>query len=385
MLSGCHGKSMCGFMSSSGYDALAKRAASLSSECSLVVVTAVFGRKDKLQQPAGVWPSVSGCFFAFVDDESASFLLQTAPPSVAREGALSDERIGAWRLLKLPLTQSPYVSPRRASRVPKLLTFRFFPSAEYSVWLDGKLKLLVDPHTLVRRFLSSPHAAIALPRNLRRDHIDEEMAWIRSTLAEEPEKLVASDARAVEAQWRYYEAEQRNASSTWMARTACAEGAMIVTNLRSPLAKCVLCAWYNEWHRFGERDQLSLSYVLHSMGLSPPAEAPASTPAVADETTTTSTSTSSSTSTTTKKKKKKASRGGSAEVHRGVYFWPRQDHWHYKRNRAAGEAKRPAFVKYVGHGGCQATGQRIANPGCADKRSRSASQTMKKSTVRRDM
>ena len=57
--------------------------------------------------------------------------------------------------------------------------------------------------------------------------------------------------------------------------------------------------------------------------------------------------------------------------HRGVYLWPRRDHWNYKRDKKAGEAKRPRYVRYVGHGGCPKgkipKGQRV-DPACKSKR-----------------
>ena len=383
MLTGCRGRTKCGFMAPSGYDALAARAAALSAKCETVVLTAVFGRKDKLQQPVDVPPSLAGCYFAFVDEESATFLRATASPSVARNGALSDDRIGAWHLLTLTLSTSPYSSPRRASRVPKLLPFMFFPRTNYSLWVDGKLKLLVDPTSLIKRFLKQPRASLALPRNLRRDHIDEEVHWIRAALATEPSnqqpksnpsgkqgktghtakaaKLVAADAKAVDLQWAFYEAEQRNWSAggsagrnggsgaaSWTGATACAEGAMILANLQSALTRCVLCSWFNEWHRFGERDQLSLSYVLHAMRLTPPPEPPGLLDLEPSS------------------ERRPRGRAKHEKAHRGVYLWPRYDHWHHKRNRVAGERKRPKYVRYMGHGGC-ADGQNglKPNPGCS--------------------
>ena len=85
------------------------------------------------------------CFFAFVDEGSAAFVVATAPKAVLRAGEVSNSRVGAWRLLTLPRSSPPYPQPRRASRVPKLLPFRFFPRANFSLWLDGKLKLLAPP------------------------------------------------------------------------------------------------------------------------------------------------------------------------------------------------------------------------------------------------
>ena len=125
----CAGETKCGFLSPSGFDALASEAASLSRGCHVVVLTAVFGRKDKLQQPdaAALSPDSRECFFAFVDEESAAFLAATAPMAVVRAGGVRAGRIGAWRLLTLSINRSPYGSPRRTSRIPKLLPFRLFP------------------------------------------------------------------------------------------------------------------------------------------------------------------------------------------------------------------------------------------------------------------
>ena len=128
-LSGCAGETKCGFLSPSGFDALASEAASVSRGCHVVVLTAVFGRKDKLQQPAAaaLSPDSRECFFAIVDEESAAFLAATAPMAVVRAGGVRAGRIGAWRLLTLSIHRSPYGSPRRTSRIPKLLPFRLFP------------------------------------------------------------------------------------------------------------------------------------------------------------------------------------------------------------------------------------------------------------------
>ena len=140
MLAGCRGVSKCGFMSPSGFDAL--REPEGYEGCAVVVLTAIFGRKDKLQQPGHVPVGQEHCYFAFVDAASASFLVQTAPRSIRRGS--SSTRIGSWRLLVLS-PPAPYADPRRNSRVPKLLPSRLFPAANFSLWLDGKLKLLVPP------------------------------------------------------------------------------------------------------------------------------------------------------------------------------------------------------------------------------------------------
>ena len=128
---GCLGETKCGFLAPSGFDALREevRRHEEARPCHLVVLTAIFGCKDKLQQPQGPPPHLHSCFFAFVDEQSARYLRATAP----RRVKASARRVGAWQLLVLrpPLA---YASARRNSRVPKLLPFRLFARANFSLW-----------------------------------------------------------------------------------------------------------------------------------------------------------------------------------------------------------------------------------------------------------
>jgi len=36
-------------------------------------------------------------------------------------------------------------------QVPKLLLHRLFPNVQYSIWIDGKLKLVRDPYQVLER------------------------------------------------------------------------------------------------------------------------------------------------------------------------------------------------------------------------------------------
>lgn len=38
-------------------------------------------------------------------------------------------------------------------QIPKLLVHRMFPNARYSLWIDGKLELVVDPYQLLERYI----------------------------------------------------------------------------------------------------------------------------------------------------------------------------------------------------------------------------------------
>ncbi|KAM3240439.1 hypothetical protein ACQJBY_053868 [Aegilops geniculata] len=46
--------------------------------------------------------------------------------------------------------------------VPKLLLHRLFPDVRYSLWIDGKLKLVKDPYQLLERFLWRKNVSFAI-------------------------------------------------------------------------------------------------------------------------------------------------------------------------------------------------------------------------------
>lgn len=255
---------MCGFLAPSGFDVVREKARSASSDCRVVVLTAIFGGADRLRQPL-LEPTAGTCFFAFVDQVSAGMVQGSRTINKKKDGDLPT--VGAWRLLEVP-EPMPFKDARRNSRVPKMLPHRFFPSASFCVWVDGKLELQPQPEAIIQSYLVDAGADIGAVRNLRRHTIDHEYAWIRSMLCPRPErpKPPESDLLAchpVERQMDVYESEQ-SAHPGWHLETAVIEGALVLLDLRSAATQCFLCAWFNEYVRFGERDQLSFAYVAYT-------------------------------------------------------------------------------------------------------------------------
>ncbi|GJZ15707.1 putative ceramidase [Tanacetum coccineum] len=58
-------------------------------------------------------------------------------------------KVELWRIIVVH--NIPYTDSRRNGKVPKLLLHRLFPNVRYSVWIDGKLQLVVDPYQLLER------------------------------------------------------------------------------------------------------------------------------------------------------------------------------------------------------------------------------------------
>ncbi|KAG9149783.1 hypothetical protein Leryth_025903 [Lithospermum erythrorhizon] len=78
----------------------------------------------------------------------------------------SSKRVGLWRTVVVH--NLPYTDPRRNGKIPKLLLHRIFPNARYSLWIDGKLELVVDPYLILERFLWRKNASFAISRHYRR-------------------------------------------------------------------------------------------------------------------------------------------------------------------------------------------------------------------------
>ena len=283
----------CGFLAPSSFGQVRPALQVASRGCRLAVVPAIFGCKDRLQQPAKQPPALKGCFFAFVDADTMLCLRSSitvvgagamvgtsaptnvgqsqdsrSPPQVDSPAAASPHRaldafVGVWRLVPLESDELPFGPDRRRnSRVPKLLLHRLFPDALFGLWVDGKLRLHIDPLVAVQRFLVDSGAVFAAPQNLRRDTIDQEYEWIVDKLC----RMRQTHCVEVHAQWRQYLQEQA-VHAGWEGTTQCIEGALLLADLRSSAACCLLCNWFNEYALFSERYQLSFSYVQYAMGL----------------------------------------------------------------------------------------------------------------------
>ena len=269
----------CGFMRPSAFDAAVYIGEHTS--CETVVMTSVFDAYDELMQPSdAVTRTMSHaeqrCFFAFVDQRSYDLLSRENREIVRDETASAHmspvKMVGVWRLVLLD-GRMPFSSARRNSRVPKMLAHRLFPHARYALWVDSKLVLHQSASVLRRIFLPSEGAAVfAAFRNLRRDHVDQERDWIWHHKCGEDVERCGDLIK----QWTTYEAEQR--SFAWAAETVAIEGSVLLQDLRSPIHNALFCNWFNEYVRFGERDQISMAYVLHRMGLT--AKGANATPAV---------------------------------------------------------------------------------------------------------
>nr|GEX12156.1 inner membrane protein OxaA [Tanacetum cinerariifolium] len=148
----------------------------------------------------------------------------------------------------------PYTDSRRNGKVPKLLLHRLFPNVRYSIWIDGKLQLVVDPYQLLERFLWRDNATFAISKHYRRFDVFEE--------AEANKAAGKYDNASIDYQIDFY----RNEGLTPYSEAKLPiisdvpEGCVIIRE-HIPITNLFTCLWFNEVDRFTSRDQLSFATV----------------------------------------------------------------------------------------------------------------------------
>eukprot|EP00250_Pteridium_aquilinum_P014028 c21729_g1_i1 orf=1484-2644(+) len=217
----------------------------------IVVASAIFGNYDLLQQPRNISPYSrrTVCFFMFVDEETQQSL------SEVKEDKNSIEP-GVWKIVVVH--NMPYKDARRNGKIPKLLLHRLFPNAQFSLWIDGKLRLVVDPYRVLERFLWRQNQSFAISQHYRRLDVFEE--------AEANKAAGKYDNASIDAQINFYRTEGITHFDTSKSpfRSDVPEGCVIIRE-HNPLANLFTCLWFNEVDRFTSRDQLSFAVVRNKL------------------------------------------------------------------------------------------------------------------------
>ncbi|KAH8490015.1 hypothetical protein H0E87_022516 [Populus deltoides] len=190
----------CGFVkssegsSSTGFD-LAEDDASYISRCHIAVISCIFGNSDRLRSPADKMVTrlsrKNVCFVMFMDEVSFQTLTS--------EGHIPDRAgfVGLWKIVVVK--NLPYNDMRRVGKVPKLLPHRLFPSARYSIWLDSKLRLQVDPLLVLEYFLWRKGHEYAIS-----NHYDRHCVWEEVV---QNKKLNKYNHTVIDQQFAFYQAD----------------------------------------------------------------------------------------------------------------------------------------------------------------------------------
>ncbi|KAG8657982.1 hypothetical protein MANES_03G110100v8 [Manihot esculenta] len=213
----------------------------------VIVASAIFGNYDIIQQPKNISEESRRTvpFYMFVDEETEAYMKNSSVLD-------SSMKVGLWRIIVVH--NIPYNDSRRNGKVPKLLLHRILPNVQYSIWIDGKLQLVVDPYQVLERFLWSQNANFAISRHYRRFDVFEE--------AEANKAAGKYDNASIDYQIEFYKSEGLTpySDAKFPITSDVPEGCVIIRE-HVPITNLFGCLWFNEVDRFTSRDQLSFSTV----------------------------------------------------------------------------------------------------------------------------
>ena len=137
----------CGFMKHSGAD-MDSVDVKYIQKCKFVVASGIFDGYDIPHQPSNISRRSQKlfCFLMVVDEVSLDFIEKNTTVKIDNAGG---KWVGIWRLITVH--RLPFDEPRRNGKIPKILTHRLFAQAWYSIWIDGKMELIVDPLLILER------------------------------------------------------------------------------------------------------------------------------------------------------------------------------------------------------------------------------------------
>ncbi|XP_011027825.1 PREDICTED: uncharacterized protein LOC105128029 isoform X1 [Populus euphratica] len=213
----------------------------------VVVASAIFGAFDDIQQPHNIseYSKNTVCFFMFVDEETEAYLKNNS-------GLDDSRKIGLWRIVVVH--NLPYADGRRNGKVPKLLSHRMFPNARFSLWIDGKLELIVDPYQILERHLWRKNATFAISRHYRRFDVFME--------AEANKAAGKYENASIDFQVEFYKKEGLTPySEAKLPITSDVPEGCVVIREHVAISNLFTCLWFNEVDRFTSRDQISFSIV----------------------------------------------------------------------------------------------------------------------------
>ncbi|CAH8355463.1 unnamed protein product [Eruca vesicaria subsp. sativa] len=213
----------------------------------IVVASAVFDAFDDVKAPQNIskYSEETVCFYMFVDEETESILKK-------ERGLNGNKKVGIWRVVVVH--NLPYSDGRRNGKVPKLLVHRMFPNARYSLWIDGKLELVVDPHQILERFLWRQNATFAISKHYKRFDVLVE--------AEANKAAGKYDNASIDFQVEFYKNEGLTPYSVAkLPITSDVPEGCVILREHVPISNLFTCLWFNEVDRFTSRDQISFSTV----------------------------------------------------------------------------------------------------------------------------
>ncbi|ERN02445.1 hypothetical protein AMTRI_Chr03g141940 [Amborella trichopoda] len=222
----------------------------------VVIVSAIFGNHDKIRQPRGLKSETSeiACFFMFIDDRTLKGL-NSHNMFMNKTG---ENKIGAWKMV-LVSGELPYNNPAMNGVIPKHLTHRLFPNALYSIWVDAKLQLTVDPLLLLHSLVVRENRDMAISMHPYNVHTMEE------AVATARWKKWGDIGSLREQMETYCDNGLRPWTTKKLPYTTDVPDSALILRKHSVGSSLFSCLLFNELEAFNPRDQLGFAYVRDLM------------------------------------------------------------------------------------------------------------------------
>lgn len=189
----------------------------------ITVITAITNSKDNLlEDPQN---AKLADFVAFTDFEQAS---------------------ETWKIKKCP---DLFTDARRNSRLPKILS-HLYVDTEYSIYIDGNIRLLKTPQELIETYLKDYDLAIF--KHPIRDCIYDEAIICAKKGLDDPEKIIE--------QAKTYE------DDGYARHKGLCECGIIIRR-HTPKVKELNECWFSHYTRYSRRDQISFMKAVDEVGI----------------------------------------------------------------------------------------------------------------------
>lgn len=193
-----------------------------------VVYTAIYGKYDKLTEPLYVNPNMD--YYAFTDQEIP-------------EGSV-------WKKMELSsFPQLEKLDDYHRAKYFKLFPYEFFPEYDFSIWVDGNVKLVADIYPLA---IMASNSAMATFENPHHDCIYTEgkyMVYYNRVNKKAIEKQVGDYCK-----------------DGFPAHYGMREFSIIYRNLHDEECYEMMKEWWHHCNIYTMRDQISLPYILWKHG-----------------------------------------------------------------------------------------------------------------------
>lgn len=192
----------------------------------IVVYTAVSKGYDDLKAPPDPWRREAD-FVAFIEEP---------------------EQASGWLFRRL---HDGFRDPCRNAKIHKILPHLFFPTAQYSLWIDGSVQIVADamPRQLIDTHLAEYDLAVFQHR--RRHCVYEEGEYCMARGLDSPEIIANQLARYRE--------------EGYPLNNGLAECTVLLRRHTAAMARFNE-AWYREIQAHSRRDQISFNYVARKLG-----------------------------------------------------------------------------------------------------------------------